>query len=360
MRSNGNLSMTDTRRISPQTTSSSGYHSDLSSATSTNESPQSIHEILPIQYEKATSSSSAQTQKKTLTLTTNSTHDKSVTNKNLSRLSSFIRKQYERAKSKLTSKPLSSSTYVPTSTVPTCSKATSTTPLSHLSEETYTMASKQNSISNPKSHYLSSVYKQNSYTEPVYSVYVQPIMNNKAKRTTQQQQQQPQSYKNYASIHECYSHQPSYRYSAINNTSQYSSSSSYRRLATMANFENTNYYRRHNYYPAELSSSYLNYYPYRYTNKNYDYSRSNYVSLSDTISTKTSAFTPIGQKAKSKQLYQRPTYNIYEQIPPSDDPCDLEVAQYFPHTSQWSNPNYFDIYAKDTNIQKPTYAETLC
>ncbi|UJR26724.1 hypothetical protein I4U23_008039 [Adineta vaga] len=363
MRSNGNLSMTDTRRISPQTTSSSGYHSDLSSAISANESPQSIHEILPVRYEKPTQpSSSSQTQNRTLVVTTNSTYDKPLTNKNLSRLSSFIRKQYERAKSKLTSKPLSSSTYVPTSTVTTCSKATSTTPLSHMSEETYTITSKQNSLSNQKSRYLSSVYKQNSYTEPVYSVYVQPLMTNQMKRTTEQQQQQSQpQYKNYASIHECYSHQPSYRYSTINNSPQYSSSS-YRRLATMANLENTNYYRnrRHHYYPVEISSSCHNYYPYRYTNKDYDYNRSNYVSLSDTISTKTSAFKPIGQQSKTKPFYQRPTYNIYEQVPPSDDPCDLEVAQYFPHTSQWSNPNYFDIYSKDTNVQKQTYAETLC
>jgi hypothetical protein len=186
----------------------------------------------------------------------------------------------------------------------------------------------------------------------VYSVYVQPLHNNPVKVTTPQQQ------KNYASIHECYSHQPTYHYSARNNTLQYSSS--FRRLAAIANFENNNNYniRRHHYYPVEPSSSCQNYYPYRYTNNNYDYNRSNYVPLSDFLSTKNSAFKPIGQK--QKQFYQRPSYNIYEQVPPSDDPCDLEVAQYFPQTSHWSNPNYFDIYSKDSNIPKQNYTETLC
>jgi len=179
MRSNGTLPITDTRRLSPQTTSSSGYHSDLSSATSANESPQSIHEILPITLEKSSSSStssSSHVQKKTILIPTNPTYEKPLINKNLSRISSFIRKQYERAKSKLISKPLSSS-QAPTSTIITCSKATSTTPLSHLSENNYTLPIKQqqqqqeNSSCNQKSHYhqqyLSSVYKQSSFTEPV-------------------------------------------------------------------------------------------------------------------------------------------------------------------------------------------------
>ncbi|CAF1023850.1 unnamed protein product [Adineta steineri] len=360
MRSNGNLSMTDTRRISPQTTSSSGYHSDLSSAISANESPQSIHEILPHTFDKFSSSSQIQKRTVLVTTTTNSTYEKSLPNKNLSRISSFIRRHYERAKSKLVSKSLSSSlsstSQAPISTITTCSKATSTTPLSHLSEDNYALTNKQNSICNQKPHYLSSVYKQNSHTEPVYSIYVHPLHNNNQIKITT-----PQQHKNYTSINECYSHQPSYQYSTVNNSQQYSSS--YRRLATMANFENTNNYnlRRHHYYPVETSSSSCqNYYPYRYTNKNYDYNRSNYVSLSDVISNKPSAFKPIGQKVKPKQFYQRPTYNIYEQVPPSDDPCDLEVAQYFPHTSQWSNPNYFDIYSNDMNVQNQNYTETLC
>jgi hypothetical protein len=129
----------------------------------------------------------------------------------------------------------------------------------------------------------------------------------------------------------------------------------------MANYENNNNYnlRRHHYYPVETSSSSCqNYYPYRYTNKNYEYNRSNYVPLSDFISTKNSAFKPVGDK--QKQFYQRPSYQLYDQIPPSDDPCDLEVAQYFPQTSQWSNPNYFDIYAKDMTVSKQNYTETLC
>jgi hypothetical protein len=181
MRSNGTLPMTDTHRISPQTTSSSGYHSDLSSATSANESPQSIHEILTNTLEKSSSSSfssSSNLKNKTILITTNPTFEKPLINKNLSRISSFIRKQYERAKSKLISKPLSSS-QAPTSTIITCSKATSTTPLTHLSQDNYTLPTKPqqqqqqqpNSICNQKphyhQHYLSSVYKQSSFTEPV-------------------------------------------------------------------------------------------------------------------------------------------------------------------------------------------------
>lgn len=120
----------------------------------------------------------------------------------------------------------------------------------------------------------------------------------------------------------------------------------------MANFEHhkTNL-RRHHYYPVEQlvpTSSY----PYRHTNN-----RSNYVPLSDFFSTQNSAFKPI----KPKQFYQRPvSNNLYEQIPPSNDPCDLEVAQYFPQTSHWSNPNYFDIYSTQCTQPKQTYTETLC
>ncbi|CAF4445415.1 unnamed protein product [Rotaria socialis] len=366
MRSNGHLPISDPRRISPQTTSSSGYHSDLSSATPVNGSPQSIHEILPSTLEKSsissTSSSTSQSQNKSLSITTNSTYDKPVTSKNLSRLSSFIRKQYERAKSKFTSKSTSSQIYA--SAVTTCSKATSTAPLTHLSEDSSIIMNKQieNSVSNKKSSYYpnnySSIYQQSSFTEPVYPVDAYSSHNHPTKFAASHQK------KNYSSIHDCYSHQLPYRYSTKTNTNnhQYSSSSSYRRLATIANFDNNNYNtHRHHYYPVETlssSSSCQNYYPYRYTNNNYEYSRSNYVSLSDFISNKNSAFKPIGQR--SKQFYPRPIYNMYEQVPPSDDPCDLEVAQYFPQTSQWSNPNYFDIYSKDLTVPKQNYAETLC
>ncbi len=102
MRTNDVLQMTDTHRLSSQTTSSSGYHSDLSSS---NQSPQSIHEnpIEPI------------TEKKI--------------NKNFSRISSFIRKQYEKAKLKLM--PSRQHTSSPVSTF---SKSTSTTALPNSSE----------------------------------------------------------------------------------------------------------------------------------------------------------------------------------------------------------------------------------
>lgn len=146
----------------------------------------------------------------------------------------------------------------------------------------------------------------------------------------------------------------------MNNSLQYSTS--YRRLAAIANFENVNNYnlRRHHYYPVDShTNTNISTKPYRYTNNNYEQlnSRSNYVPLSDFVSRQNSAFKPI----KQKQYYQRPIYNqYYEQIPPSNDPCDLEVAQYFPHTSHWSNPNYFDIYTNDNQLAKMTYNETLC
>jgi hypothetical protein len=179
MRSTGNLHMSDVRRISPQTTSSSGYHSDLSSATSTNQSPQSIHEILPTTLEKSHLSplSSVHSQQKSLNIANNSTYGKPVTNKNLSRLSSFLRRQYERARSKLSmttttfhSHPKTYLSQAPVSNVvATCSKATSTTPLSHLSDEHYKYPTKQQQYasSNQNAHYLTAVYKQSSFTEPV-------------------------------------------------------------------------------------------------------------------------------------------------------------------------------------------------
>ncbi len=128
MRSNDGREMTDTRRLSPQTISSSGYHSDLSSS---NQSPQSIHENT---IEQPTSS---QTEKKT--------------NKNLSRLSSFLRKQYERAKLKFLSSKQ------PSLPIKTCSKATSMTPLTYISENNH-LKSQQPS---------SSVNKRSSFIEPV-------------------------------------------------------------------------------------------------------------------------------------------------------------------------------------------------
>ena len=95
-----------------------------------------------------------------------------------------------------------------------------------------------------------------------------------------------------------------------------------------------------------------NYYPYKYLKKNYNYNHR----LSDFVSTTNSAFKPI----KSSQ---RVLSKISEQLPPSDDPCDLEVAQYFHKTPQWNNPNYFDIYyTNNTSLAstRKNYIETLC
>ncbi len=130
MPSNDVLQMTDIRRLSPQTTSSSGYHSDLSSV---NQSPQLIHEnpIEPM-------TSSLPTEKKT-------------NNKNFSRLSNFLRKQYEKAKLKLIS-----SKQRPSQPVITCSKSTSTTALS-------------DSLEN-KTQQLS-IHKRSSFIEPVQHTY---------------------------------------------------------------------------------------------------------------------------------------------------------------------------------------------
>ena len=124
----------------------------------------------------------------------------------------------------------------------------------------------------------------------------------------------------------------------------------------MANFDH--HHRRHHYYPVENVLSTCSY-PHRYSsNQHYESNRSNYVPLSDFFSTQNSAFKPI----KPKQFYQRPpvSNNLYEQIPPSNDPWDLEVAQYFPQTAHWSNPNYFDVYSNEINQSKQTYTETLC
>jgi hypothetical protein len=310
MHSNDVLQMTDTRRLSPQTTTSSGYHSDLSS---TNESTHGITPTTTLEQ-----SSSSEIPKKTI-------DNKSLTNKNLSRISSFIRKQYERAKTKL----------IPTKQRPpaitTSSKATSITPLPHLTENNYT---KQ------QQHYLSTIYQQSSFIEP--SVY---------------EHQAKIPSKNDVSSREYYSHQPSHRLSINNNQVNSNSHHSCRRLAAMANYQTptdgclSNNTRRHQYYPVKPLSC-QNYYPYRYLNNNYDSNRSSYAPLSDFLSAKNSAFKPV----KRKEFYQRPLYHMSEQVPPSDDPCDLEVAQYFHQTSQWSNPNYFDVYT----IPKQNYAETLC
>lgn len=177
MRSTMNLQLSDTRRISPQTTTSSGYHSDLSSATSANQSPQSIQDILPDTSDKL--SSSSQIQKKTI-----SNDEKSTTNKSFSRLSSFLRRQYDRARSKLSSvthhsthSSSSSSSQqkpstIPTTVVHTCSKATSTTPLSHLSDSNYAYPKKSQQKTYYQPQYLSSVYKQSSYGEPVSCLFI--------------------------------------------------------------------------------------------------------------------------------------------------------------------------------------------
>jgi len=132
MRANDVLRMTDTRRLSPQTTSSSGYHSDLSS---TNQSPQSIHDNIPMTIEQ---SASLQIEKKV--------------NKNFLRISTFFRKQYQKAKLKLISSKQSSSS------IKTCSKSTSTTALSSSSENNNPTKSQQPS---------SSTSKHSSFIEPV-------------------------------------------------------------------------------------------------------------------------------------------------------------------------------------------------
>jgi Rps23 Pro-64 3,4-dihydroxylase Tpa1-like proline 4-hydroxylase len=132
MHSNDVLQMTDTRRLSPQTTSSSGYHSDLSS--STDQSPQLIHENVSTTIVQSTS---LEVEKKI--------------NKSFTRLSSFIRRQYERARLKLISSKQ------PPPPIKTCSKATSITPLSYLSENNHIKSSQPST----------SIYKRSSFIEPV-------------------------------------------------------------------------------------------------------------------------------------------------------------------------------------------------
>lgn len=123
MSSNDVLGMTDTRRLSPQTTSSSGYHSDLSS---TNQSPQSIHDNSRERIDKNA-------------------------NKNFARLSCFLRKQYEKAKWKFLSPKQRPS-------LETSTKATSTTALPINPDHQ----------SKPPSP---SVQKRSSFIEPVEKIY---------------------------------------------------------------------------------------------------------------------------------------------------------------------------------------------
>jgi hypothetical protein len=186
----------------------------------------------------------------------------------------------------------------------------------------------------------------------VCSIYVHPLYDNQVKIPI----------KNSTSMHECHSYQPTHRllsYTKTNNSQV--NSHSYRRLVSLSNYDNistgylsnnSNKYNHHYYVKPRFSQSY---YPYRYLHKNYDFNRPTYAPLSDFISTTNSAFKPIKPS-------QRSICRISEQIPPSDDPCDLEVAQYFHHTPQWSNPNYFDIYTKEMSVVPPrkNYTETLC
>lgn len=130
-------------------------------------------------------------------------------------------------------------------------------------------------------------------------------------------------------------------------------SHSYRRLTAVCNYENISagYSTQQPVYSHAKPRYSQDVYPYRYLTKSSQPSRTTYVPLSDFLSTRTSAFKPIKSRKRS------------DEIPTSDDPCDLEVAQYFRHqTSQWSNPNYFDIYPHEfpqLSLRK-TYAETLC
>ncbi|CAF1073448.1 unnamed protein product [Adineta steineri] len=318
MHSNGAFRIaTDTLRLSPQTTSSSGYHSDLSS---THESPGSINGNITTHTDQY----SCRIRKKTA-------DNKLLKNKSLSQISNFIRKQYERAKSKLISEKQH------TRPIQTCTKSTSTTPLSYLSQSHHAKS-------------VSSNYRQSSFIEPVRSVYVHPVYDNAMKEFPS---------KPYTSMHNYYSQYPTYTKPIQNNID----SQSFRHSSIRNNFGNlttgcclpTNHYtRRHQYY----SNKCQNYYPYKYINKNHDYNRSLYVPLSDFISTGHSAFKPV--KISQQRLYH--TSETIPPPPPSDDPCDLEVAQYFCRTPQWSNPNYFDIYQKNIprTLLRKKFIETLC
>jgi hypothetical protein len=153
-----------------------------------------------------------------------------------------------------------------------------------------------------------------------------------------------------------YSRQPSHRLSSCtqSNNSQVNSHS-YRRLIALSNYDNISAgYSTTNHYHVKPRYS-QDYYPYKYLNKNYNYNQSNYVPLSDFFSATNSAFKPI----KSSRY---PVRDLSEQIPLSDDPCDLEVAQYFHQTPQRSNPNYFDIYKNEMSLvsKRKDYTETLC
>ena len=140
-------------------------------------------------------------------------------------------------------------------------------------------------------------------------------------------------------------------------------SHSYRRLTAVSNYENLSagYPTRHLSYSHTRPRYSQELYPYNYLKKTSSASRTNYVPLSDFISSRNSAFKPV-QSVKKRPL--RMDHRSDDMLS-SDDPCDLEVAQYFRHqTSQWSNPNYFDLEKKPLPLllesTRKTYTETLC
>ncbi|CAF1537744.1 unnamed protein product [Adineta ricciae] len=311
MHSNIVLRVADTR-LSPQTISSSGYHSDLSS---TNDSPGSSHRNRH-EYVEYYASIPVRTKIQTNKMTS------------LSQISNFLRKQYERAKSKFLSEKHHSST------IKTSTKATSTTPVPYLTD----------SIHRPS---MISKYKQSSFIEPVRSVYVRPLHDNTLKKGPP---------RDYNAIHECYSQRLSHQLTARPKFPQNPIDCSHYRPTMVSNLETLTAGCCRPTFRLNKSIYSQHYYPYKYINKNYDYHSTLYAPLSDFISTTDSAFKPI------KVSRQQSFYHRAEPIPPSDDPCDLEVAHYLCPTPQWSNPNYFDIYNEDIPRIPPrkTYTETLC
>ena len=188
------------------------------------------------------------------------------------------------------------------------------------------------------------------------SVYVHSLHDNQVKTSS----------RNYASAHECCSTQPLHRhllsYSKLIHNQTNSHSRHYQTpLINNRNIHKqcltTNYNTNHNQENFYLSRSLLhqNSYPYKLINKNYECNQLLYASLSDFINRNNSAFKPV-------KFRQHSHCHTSEEISPSNDPCDLEVAQYFRQTPRSNNSNYFDIYTDNMLVAllKKNCSETLC
>ncbi|CAF0889746.1 unnamed protein product [Didymodactylos carnosus] len=421
MRSNTNgqndiKQLVNDTRISPQT-NSSGYHSDLSCLSSANESPQ-----LDVQSETnnrcASLAINSTVREKSATICQTKDvvcahHDKQESNNitsNKSRLHSFLRRQYQKAKQKLSTK--SSSIKKSSSDVTTTTPIAATSTLSsNITDTSFDTSYNSGNISNnqkkqPK-QYFTSVYQHSACNEPVYSMYIHPT-------------HQLVSKSDYIPIHECYStssQQPYYsaknytplstakisnyeylhnskNYSFLNNGHKMPSWSGMGQLAKHTNnyyYPYTDNFQQHRNYPVHQQqiggtpthSMYSHYsqllapYPqtipnlilraphprqYQYTNDNYEYVYKRVLPpLSDKYYQNYIPISECSQQLRNgeddgKSAFKplRRNIPIKLAIPSttnliSDDLINDKLCDLEVAKYFKDNPNYFDIYNESTN-----------